>query len=266
MSELDKDLAAQSVEAVSADARPGAATPPSDPPEQAAPARPVKALTEKQQAVWDLTRSLGEGGQGKTRREAAAILGISEPVVAKYLGVCYRKLGLKPDPVEQAQKRAVESRDPVTAVAAIAAASDPWERKRTAAIDRVNEMLKAEGMPAKVSAALVRRLQVKYAGTVYAARELRTNEILEMMGKKIDLCAFYLDDKVLAEASARDIMLGMTALVEKRQLLRGEPTAIVSDAERAKLHELLPRVIAEARRRGLTLEGEVTGKTLEPSA
>ncbi len=219
-----------------------------------------KPLTEKQQAVWDLTRPVSEGGQGKTRAEAAAILGISAPVVSKTVQACYRKKGVKP---VRGHMQLTETRKPEIAAAAMEAISDPWSESRRQAIARVNEMLKAEGIPDKVSEALVKRLKVKYAGTVYAAKQLKTAEILEMLGKKIDLCAFYLDDKIMSEASARDIMLGMTALIEKRQLLRGEPTSIVSDAERAKLHELLPLAIAEARRRGLTVEGTVTGKTLE---
>jgi hypothetical protein len=52
-------------------------------------------------------------------------------------------------------------------------------------------------------------------------------------------------------------------MIEKRQLLRGEPTQIISDAERKKLHELLPLAIAEAQRRGLTLDGQVTERIIE---
>jgi hypothetical protein len=40
-------------------------------------------------------------------------------------------------------------------------------------------------------------------------------------------------------------------LIEKRQLLSGAPTVIVSDLERKKLNELLPLLIAEGQRRGI---------------
>lgn len=226
--------------------------PPSSPPAGAACA----GLTEKQKAAYDLKC------EGKTIAEIAAIRGISKPVVSKTLQACYRKLGLSK---AKRPRPNVETRNPDLAAAAIEAAADPWFDKRTEAIKAANQRLREAGIPDKLSEALVRRMRVKYAGAVYAARELRTAEITEMLGKKIDLCSFYLDDKVLAEASARDIMLGMTALIEKRQLLRGEPTAIISDAERKKLHELLPLVIDEARRRGLTVDGQVTAKTVEPA-
>lgn len=209
----------------------------------------------KQQTTYDLKVA------GKTRREIAHILGISEPVVSKTLGVCYKKLGLRKKDRPNLHAGA-EHKYPEVAAAAIDAAADPTAFTMKEAIERVNEQLKAAGLPAKVSDALVRRLRVKYANAVMATKELRTTEILEMLGKKIDLAAFYLDDKVMAEASARDIMLGLGVLIEKRNLLRGEPTAIVSDHERKKLHELLPLMIAEAQRRGLTVEGEVTARQI----
>ncbi|HEV8262699.1 MAG TPA: hypothetical protein VGQ19_18335 [Burkholderiales bacterium] len=234
----------------------------SSPAAGAAPAVPKKPLTAKQQAVWDLTRPVSEGGQGKTRAQAAAILGISAPVASKYLQACYRKMGLKR---VAGQMQLTEVKKPEVAAAALEAAADPMAESQRAAIDRVNEQLKASGVPDKVSQALVRRLKSKYANAVFAARELRTGEILKMLGEKIDLAAFYLDDKVLAEASARDIMLGLGVMIEKRNLLRGEPTSIVSDHERKKLHELWPALLEEGRRRGITVDGQVTEKTLEPS-
>lgn len=209
-------------------------------------------LTVKQQAAWDLKQA------GRSNADAAAALGISPNVYSKMLVVCRKKLGLS----GVQPMKGVEHKNPELAAAAIEAASDPWHKTTKAAIDSVNNTLKQAGLPGRVTESLVKRLRVKYAGEVYEARNLQTKEILEMLGKKIDLCAFYLDDKVMAEASARDIMMGLTALVEKRNLLRGEPTAIVSDLERQKLNELAPALLAEIKRRGLTIPGEVTEKTI----
>lgn len=214
-----------------------------------------KKLTAKQQRIYDLKVD------GKTRQEIAAEVGISVPVVSKTLVTCYRKLGIKPG--ESPMQNATEFRNPEVAAGALLAASDPWIDRKKEAIDAINKQLQAAGLPGKVSEALVRRLASKYAGAVYAAKELRTAEILEMLGKKIDLCAFYLDDKVMGEASARDIMLGMSALIEKRNLLRGEPTQIISDRDRMKLNELMPALLAEAKRReAVTVDGN-TGEVVE---
>jgi len=214
-----------------------------------------RKLTEKQQRIFDMKMA------GKTRAEIAAECGISQPVVSKTLQACYRKLGMKKG---ERPGIGAEFRQPEVAAAAIMAASDPWLDRKKEAIDAVNKQLQAAGLPAKVSESLVKRLASKYAGAVYATKELRTAEILEMLGKKIDLAAFYLDDKVMGEASARDIMLGMTALIEKRNLLRGEPTQIISDADRKKLHELMPALLAEAKRREAVTVDSKTGEVVEP--
>lgn len=218
--------------------------------------RPAPVLPPQQQRVWTLK------GEGKGDAEIAAIMGITQNVVQKYVVLARKKLGLTH--TAAAKLSGIEYKNPEAAAVAIEAASDPWFKTMKASIDNANELLKASGISGKISYALVKRLRTKYTGAIYAARNLQTGQILEMLGKKIDHCAFYLDDKVLAEASARDLMLGMTALVEKRQLLRGEPTQIVSDLERKKLNELLPLAIAEAQRRGLTIPGTVTEKTVEP--
>lgn len=235
----------------------------SSPGSGAAPA----VLTEKQQAIYDLVRLVSEGGQGKTQPEAAAILGISRSVVNKTMQVVYRKLGIRKGKGhgESGEKQSTEVRRPAVAAAAIEAAADPVALTQKEAIERVNEHLRASGMPDKVSDALVRRLKVKYANAVFATRDLRSNEIIEMLGNKISLVAEFLDDKVVAEASARDLMLGLGVMIEKRNLLRGEPTAIISDHERKKLHELAPALLAEIRRRGMTVEGTVTEKIVEPA-
>ena len=211
------------------------------------------ALTLKQQAIYDLKVA------GKTMNEIAHILGISTPVVNKTLGVCYRKLGLSKRQRPEITT-GIEHRNPEIAAAAIQAAADPSAPSLTEAINRVNAQLKAAGLPDKVSERLIRRLRVKYADAITATRELKTNEILQMLGNKIDLAAYYLDDKVMAEASARDIMLGLGVLIEKRNLLKGEATAIISHHERKHLHELMPLLIAEGQRRGITVEGHVTAK------
>ena len=102
---------------------------------------------------------------------------------------------------------------------------------------------------------MIKRIRTKFYNAVAEVKNLKTNEILDLLGKKIHLALQHIDDKVIAEASFRDLALGTTAMIEKRQLLRGEPTQIISDTDRKKLHELMPILINESRRRTLTLEG-----------
>lgn len=225
-------------------------------------ARDKSKFTEKQQRIWDMTRPVSEGGEGKTRKEAAAILGISAPVVSKTLQACYRKKGIKHAKGEASVTNAVEQKDPQKAAAIIDAATTPDAEFK---LGKVREAFREAGLPVGTAEALIKRLRVKYYGAVTAVRNLKTQEILDLLGQKIHLALQYMDDKVMSEANFRDLALGTTAMIEKRQLLRGEPTQIISDAERAKLHELVPLLIQEAQRRGLTVDGQVTEKTVEPA-
>lgn len=213
-----------------------------------------KPLTARQQEIWDLLRSKEEGGEGLDRHAAAARLEISVNVISKTYTIIRKKLGIAPNTTP----RAIETKNPEKAAAAIVALTDP-------AYKNLSDALTAAGMPERMKSSIIRRLQVKYHGAVSEVRNLQTRELSDMIGQKIHLMLGYLDDRVAAEASARDLSMGIAQLVEKRQLLRGEPTQIVSDHERAKLHELAPVLMAEIKRRGLTIQGEITEKLIEPA-
>lgn len=214
-------------------------------------------LTAHQQRIQDLRLS------GKTQKEIAAELGISVPVVGKTVSVIHKKLGATPAAHERrgasrGGRPPTERDNPEKVAAIIDGATEPE------ALQRVSEAMRAAGLPELVMSGLIRRLKVRYFGAVTEIRNLKTQEILDLMGKKIHLALSYMDDKAMAEASFRDLALGTTAMIEKRALMRGEPTQIVSDHERKKLHELLPLMLAEAQRRGITYDGKATEKVVNP--
>lgn len=211
----------------------------------------MKDLTRKQQAIWDLKE------QGRTRPEIASELGVGKQNVSNTITVIRKKLGLTISKGNGGEQRITEIQHPEVAAAAIDAASDPTTKTRKEAIDKVNQTLKDAGVPGKVSYALVRRMSVKYADVVTEKKRLTTNEILETLDKDIGLVSSYIDDFVCAGANLRDLGLVKSALIEKRNLLRGEPTTIMSTEERAKLKDLLPALVVECRRRGITIEGTV---------
>lgn len=213
------------------------------------------ALTLKQQAVYDLKLA------GKTRAEIASIRGVSPSVVSKTLQSCYKKLGLTRAARLATTARTLEETNPEKAAALIDAITEPE------AIVKLKQAYKDAGLPETVSGALLKRIKAKYYGAITQTRNLKASEIAQLFSEKIDLAARYMDDKTAGEASFRDLALASTAMAEKRQLMRGEPTQIISDAERKKLHELMPLLISEGQRRGITVNGEVTARevTVEPS-
>ena len=214
----------------------------------------MKDLTRKQQAIWDLKE------QGLTRPEIATELGVGKQHVSNTITVIRKKLGVAEGRKNRQELHSVECLRPEIAAAAIEAAADPLLKTQKAAIEKVNAELEAAGLPAKVNQALVRRMMVKYANAITVKKAASTKEIIDGLEKNICLIDSYIDDKVCAEANLRDLGLVKSALIEKRNLLRGEPTTIISDAERAKLTDLLPVLIEEGKRRGIIIEGTAIRK------
>ena len=70
-------------------------------------------------------------------------------------------------------------------------------------------------------------------------------------------------DQKLAATSAEKLAVVAGIATDKHLLLTGQPTAIFGVEDRRKLHELIPALTAEAKRRGLTIEGEYKDVTPE---
>ena len=61
---------------------------------------------------------------------------------------------------------------------------------------------------------------------------------------------------MLAEGAARDLAVTFGILFDKGQLLRGEPTQVRTYEQRERIHELIPALLNEAKRRGITIDQE----------
>ena len=215
----------------------------------------MKKLTARQKQLWDLKE------QGLSRDAIAQELGMRSQSAGNMITVIRKKLGLNISKNEPRPGGTMEVKNPDVVAAAIEAASDPLSKSKAEAIDKVNQMLKAAGIPGRVSKALMRRMSVKYADVVTVKKQLTQSEILKQLDENISLCNEYIDDAVMSSATLKDLAYAKGIFLEKRQLLRGEPTQIISDAERKQLMELFPKVIAEGRRRGLLIEGEVVARS-----
>lgn len=206
----------------------------------------MSELTENQTLILTLKR------EGKTSKEIAATLGCSPNVIRNALNKIYAKIGMKGGLhraaiSKESTSNLTELKRPEQAAAFIDAVTDPFAR--------IAQAMRETGLPPSTAEALLRRLRTRYRPVNAALRDLKTADLIRMLNERITLALEYIDEKVIAEASFRDLSLGTSALIEKRNLLRGEPTVVVDFNQRKKLNELMPAMIAEARRRGLTLEG-----------
>lgn len=211
-----------------------------------------KPLTEHQQQIWDMRE------QGKTIPEIAAARGVSPGAIEKAITYIRSKKGLT------TRDRGHKKGETIPGFGIAAHHVGPAELVANA-VDQVNEKMQAVGIPERLRASIVRRLKVKHEGLGTPVKAITDPELISGIRKNLSLIDSYIDDKVVSEASLRDLATAKAQLIEKLQLLEGKPTAILSDLERKSLIELMPLFFAEAQRRGVTLPGQITEKVVSPA-
>ena len=118
------------------------------------------------------------------------------------------------------------------------------------------------GLKTHTTQRLVQRLRAQYQPVLSELRKFQKDEFLGLLEDRAHRALEYMDDYTLANANAKDLAIIVGILMEKRQLLRGEPTQILSIEERAGMSDLIPKLLREAERRGLsvgvykTIDGE----------
>ena len=119
------------------------------------------------------------------------------------------------------------------------------------------KLAKRCGVPKGSVDALVRRIESRYLTVLDETKKVTTKLLLEKMDVALPLLLDKLSDKELINNSAlREIAVSVGVLLEKRQLLRGEPTQIMTLAERKSMGELAPAIVAELEKRGETIDVE----------
>jgi len=105
------------------------------------------------------------------------------------------------------------------------------------------------------------RLMSDYQPQTRELRTIKTNELVAKLEDRLSAALDYLSDAKLDMSTAKDLGIVIGILAEKRQLLNGEPTNIISVEDSRQLNEILPAVLAEAKRRGLDLNrGVIEGE------
>jgi hypothetical protein len=119
---------------------------------------------------------------------------------------------------------------------------------------RLADAARACGLNPKTANHLVKRLRTRLLPVATEIKRYKTQEFLAFIEDRMMRSLEYLDDVALANASGRDLAVIFGIMADKRQLLNGEPTQILSFQDRRKLNDLIPLVLQEAQRRGLTID------------
>jgi DNA invertase Pin-like site-specific DNA recombinase len=197
-------------------------------------------LTEREIEILRL-----RDGEGLSWQSIADRLGSSKGAVNS----SYRNAKRKIETGDRPNTNTIEAKDPERASKALDAVADPFATIAKAA--------KECGFPESTIRRFIRRLKVRYQPLDDAVRQVRTQELIQLFEDRASRALDYLDDYAMAGASARDLAVVAGVMVDKARLLKGQPTQILSHEERKNINELIPAVIKEARRRGITIEGKL---------
>lgn len=84
--------------------------------------------------------------------------------------------------------------------------------------------------------------------------KIDTPWLIKELEAKLALALSYVDEHALSRANIRDLASLVALFVDRRQLLRGEPTQIASIEDRRAMNEIMPLLLREAQRRGVTID------------
>ena len=159
----------------------------------------------------------------------------------------------------RAKAKVYNEREQVAAATAVANSDLPHDA--IAALEeagedtaQVLEACRAVGMTRGMALALIERLAVTKTAFRHEPKRVGTRDLITRIEERLDLVMHYLDELGIASASPKDLAIIFGILVEKRQLLLGEPTQILSVDERKHINSLIPELIREARSRGMTID------------
>lgn len=119
----------------------------------------------------------------------------------------------------------------------------------------VLKMARESGMSKSMIEAIRRRVNARQGLQTASPSALTDRQLIQVIEQKIALALQYLDNFALAGASAKDLQSVIDGLISNAQLLKGKPTSITSVEDRRKMNELLPLLVEEAKRRGVTING-----------
>ncbi len=128
------------------------------------------------------------------------------------------------------------------------------------------ERFKAAGIACGYDPDTMERLAARCQGRPPSARgrfRLNEQELMAVIETGLAKVFEYFDDHTLAQMSGRDLLVGAGILIDKRQLLRGEPTAITKFQDMRHMDEVMEMFRKEAARRERLAPIDVTPEAVE---
>ncbi len=121
----------------------------------------------------------------------------------------------------------------------------------------ISALAKRVGLSKQAVQLVIKRLQSRYLPVLKEVEKVSTKSIIKQLDVAIPLALARMgEEKFVNKANYRDLSMGASQMIEKRQLLMGEPTQIMTFEERKTIDELGPALFAELKKRGKTIDVE----------
>ena len=115
----------------------------------------------------------------------------------------------------------------------------------------VSAICREVGLSQQVGSQIAKRLETRYMPALQEVQKVTSKSLIKGLEDALPLALAQLGNPELIEkAGYRELATGVGIMIEKRQLLMGEPTQIMSLEERKSLKEIAPSLIAEIEKRG----------------
>ena len=216
---------------------------------------------ERMRQAYDLRQ------QGRAWIDIGETLGITAPAASNLAKLAETRLGLPPlhrthrsrtndrtNPMaaeQLAKSVGVDVSDVqfVNCVASVAGKLDT---------EKFLEVAAAAGVPSRIAGELARRVQANYEGLNAPVKPMSDKEFADATRLVAQKMLSHMDETTMMTTSMKDLVIAFGVMVDKAQLLGGKPTSIVDFNLKQKIEVMMPKMLAEARRRGITIEGEAT--------
>lgn len=110
------------------------------------------------------------------------------------------------------------------------------------------------GLPERTALRIVERLEGVYQPVTEEIRRGTTESLIKQIEQKLPMLLDGITQDKVNNSALREIAVAFGVLAEKRQLLRGEPTQILTYEERDNMNKLAPYLLKELERRGMVVD------------
>lgn len=141
----------------------------------------------------------------------------------------------------------LEETDRADVAEAIMVASDPL-------MDNFSRAAREAGLSKNMALNIKKKLDRELLPVKLAVQKVKTSQLLDLTADRAYRILDGITQEDIDKAGLRDKAVAAAIMIEKKQLLSGEPTHLIGVQDRRELGDLMKAMLLEAKRRGLAID------------